>query len=42
MLQERFDGYVAATDAPTSGLLKELIELYPNAKVVCAVRDVNA
>jgi hypothetical protein len=39
ILRDRFDGYAAATDAPTSGLVKELIELYPNAKVICTVRD---
>jgi hypothetical protein len=39
ILRDRFDGYAAATDAPTSGLVKELIDLYPNAKVICTVRD---
>ncbi|KAF2469760.1 uncharacterized protein BDR25DRAFT_263116 [Lindgomyces ingoldianus] len=42
ILRERFNGYAAATDAPTSGLVKELIELYPNAKVICTVRDPDA
>ncbi|PSN61436.1 hypothetical protein BS50DRAFT_639251 [Corynespora cassiicola Philippines] len=39
VLRDRFAGYAAATDAPTSGLVKELIELYPEAKVICTVRD---
>ena len=33
------DGYVAAADAPPSQLVPELLELYPDAKVICTVRD---
>ncbi|KAF1974238.1 hypothetical protein BU23DRAFT_532233 [Bimuria novae-zelandiae CBS 107.79] len=42
ILAERFDGYAAATDAPVSGLVKEMLELYPDAKVICTVRDADA
>ncbi|KAF2465651.1 uncharacterized protein BDR25DRAFT_295311 [Lindgomyces ingoldianus] len=42
LLKQRFDGYAAATDAPTSGLVEELMELYPNAKVICTVRNADA
>ena len=35
----RLDGYAATTDAPASVVVAELMELYPNAKVVCTVRD---
>lgn len=41
-LKQRFDGYAAATDAPTSGLVKELLEIYPDALVVCTIRDPDA
>jgi Sulfotransferase domain len=39
ILRERFEGYVAATDAPATFLVPELMEVYPNAKVICTVRD---
>jgi len=39
ILRERLDGYAAVTDMPAAGLVKELLELYPNAKVICTVRD---
>ncbi len=39
IIRNRFDGYAAATDAPTCGLVKELIELYPKALVICTTRD---
>jgi hypothetical protein len=42
LLKQRLDGYAAATDAPTSGLVKELLEVYPNALVICTVRDPDA
>ena len=35
----RLDGYAATTDAPASVVVAELMELYPNAKVICTVRD---
>ncbi|KAF2744066.1 hypothetical protein M011DRAFT_470733 [Sporormia fimetaria CBS 119925] len=42
ILRERLDGYVACTDAPTSGLVEELVELYPDALVICTIRDPDA
>jgi hypothetical protein len=41
-LKQRFDGYAAATDAPTSGLVEELLEVYPDALVICTTRDPDA
>jgi hypothetical protein len=35
------DGYVATADPPLSLLTPELLELYPEAQVVCTVRDVE-
>ncbi|PVH92482.1 hypothetical protein DM02DRAFT_276172 [Periconia macrospinosa] len=42
MLKQRFDGYAAATDAPTCGLVEELVEVFPDALVICTIRDPNA
>ncbi|KAF1953477.1 hypothetical protein CC80DRAFT_494389 [Byssothecium circinans] len=42
LLKERFNGYVAASDAPASGLVPELLKIYPNAKVICTIRDSKA
>lgn len=39
LMASRLNGYAAITDAPTSLLVPELMELYPNAKVICTVRD---
>lgn len=39
MMRGRLDGYVACTDTPTCGLVPELLELYPEAKVVVTTRD---
>ena len=39
LMASRLDGYAAVTDAPASGLVPELLELYPDAKVICTVRD---
>jgi hypothetical protein len=39
LIRRRTKGFAAITDAPGSGLVPELIELYPDAKVVCTVRD---
>jgi hypothetical protein len=39
LIKSLFSGYAAATDAPASGLVPELLELYPNAKVICTIRD---
>ena len=42
LIADRLDGYTAITDAPGTGLIPELMELYPDAKVVCTVRDAKA
>ena len=39
LMAGRLDGFAATTDAPASGLVPELMELYPDAKVICTVRD---
>jgi hypothetical protein len=39
LIQERVDGFVAVADAPSCGLVPELCELYPEAIVICTVRD---
>lgn len=39
LIRQRLDGYAAVTDAPGNGLIPELLELYPDAKVICTVRD---
>lgn len=33
------DGFVATADTPLAQFIEELMELYPNAKVICTVRD---
>jgi hypothetical protein len=42
ILRERLGGYAACTDSPVAQLVPELLELYPNAIVVCTIRDVKA
>ncbi|KAH7371102.1 P-loop containing nucleoside triphosphate hydrolase protein [Pyrenochaeta sp. MPI-SDFR-AT-0127] len=42
VLKARLDGYAAVTDSPCNGLVEELLELYPDAKVICTVRDPDA
>ncbi|RAH50095.1 sulfotransferase family protein [Aspergillus brunneoviolaceus CBS 621.78] len=42
LLQTRTAGYAAITDAPASQLVPELLELYPDSKVICTVRDPDA
>ncbi|RAL13892.1 sulfotransferase family protein [Aspergillus homomorphus CBS 101889] len=42
LLRERTAGYAAITDAPGSHLVPELLELYPNSKVIVTVRDRDA
>lgn len=42
LLQHRLDGFAAITDAPGSQLVPELLELYPDAKVICTVRDLDS
>ena len=39
LLHAELDGYAAITDSPGSQFVPELMELYPDAKVVCTVRD---
>ena len=39
LLKQRLDGYAAVTDAPASGLVEELLEVYPSALVICTTRD---
>ena len=39
LLRERLNGFAAITDAPGASLVPELMELFPNAKVICTVRN---
>ncbi|PVH94203.1 hypothetical protein DM02DRAFT_633925 [Periconia macrospinosa] len=39
MLKDRLEGYAAATDSPTCGLVEEFVEAFPDAIVICTVRD---
>ncbi|KAJ5298144.1 uncharacterized protein N7443_006264 [Penicillium atrosanguineum] len=39
LIRHRLDGFTAVTDAPCSQLFEELMEMYPNAKVICTTRD---
>lgn len=39
LMRRRLDRYAAVTDAPCSQLVPELLEIYPNAKVICTTRD---
>nr|6B50_A Chain A, Sulfotransferase oxamniquine resistance protein [Schistosoma mansoni] len=38
-LKELLDGYIATTDLPTCGFYKDLMNIYPNAKVLLTIRD---
>jgi hypothetical protein len=40
-LKAMFDGYVACTDIPCNLFIEELLQLYPDAKVICTIRDPN-
>ena len=40
-LAKRLDGYVATADPPLSLLVPELMELYPDAIVICSTRDLE-
>lgn len=42
LLQTRTAGYAAITDAPASQFVPELLDLYPDSKVICTVRDPDA
>ncbi|KAE8343764.1 hypothetical protein BDV24DRAFT_149364 [Aspergillus arachidicola] len=39
LLRQRLDGCAAITNAPGAQLVPELLELYPEAKTICTVRD---
>lgn len=39
LLREATAGFVAITDAPGNIFVEELLELYPDAEVVCVSRD---
>ncbi|KAF3036816.1 hypothetical protein E8E12_006173 [Didymella heteroderae] len=39
IVKQQLDGYVGATDVPIHGIVEELLEAFPNAKVICTVRD---
>lgn len=39
IIKQQLDGYVGATDVPIHGIVEELLHVYPNAKVICTVRD---
>lgn len=38
-IKQLMDGYVACTDLPSYAFVEELMEIYPDAKVICTVRD---
>lgn len=42
LIRQRLNGYAAVTDSPGCGLVPELLELYPDAKVICTVRGAQA
>ncbi|EEU41742.1 uncharacterized protein NECHADRAFT_54291 [Fusarium vanettenii 77-13-4] len=42
LIKSRTDGFVGITDSPGCGLVSELMTLYPDAKVICTVRDADA
>lgn len=39
IIKQQLDGYVGATDVPIHGIVEELLAVYPDAKVICTVRD---
>ncbi|KAJ4369343.1 hypothetical protein N0V86_009174 [Didymella sp. IMI 355093] len=39
IIKQQLDGYVGATDVPIHGIVEEILQVYPNAKVICTVRD---
>jgi len=38
-LRSILDGYIATTDTPGAQFVPELLELWPDAKVICTIRD---
>ncbi|KAL1798888.1 hypothetical protein ACET3X_002925 [Alternaria dauci] len=41
-LKQHLNGYAAVTDAPLNGMVEELLEVYPDAIVICTIRDPDA
>ncbi|GLI80880.1 hypothetical protein PoHVEF18_009240 [Penicillium ochrochloron] len=39
VLRSQLDGYAAMTDSPGAQFVPELMQLYPDAKVICTIRD---
>lgn len=39
VIKQQLDGYVGATDVPIHGIVGEILEVYPAAKVICTVRE---
>ncbi|KAJ5593919.1 uncharacterized protein N7459_000127 [Penicillium hispanicum] len=39
IIYQRLEGYTAVTDAPCSQFVPEMLDVYPNAKVICTTRD---
>ncbi|KAK5992092.1 hypothetical protein PT974_05490 [Cladobotryum mycophilum] len=42
LIKGQLTGYVATTDVPGVCLVPQLLELYPDAKVICTVRDIDS
>jgi hypothetical protein len=42
IITSRLNGYAAVTDLPYAGFVEQMLELYPDAMVVCTVRDPEA
>lgn len=42
IIKSRLEGYAACTDMPLNFMVEQMLELYPNAKVICTVRDPEA
>lgn len=38
-IKELMDGYVACTDLPSYAFVEELMDIYPDAVVICTIRD---
>lgn len=38
-MKQLLDGYVGSMDLPSNCMVEELMEIYPDAKVICTVRD---
>lgn len=39
LMHQRLDGFAAVTDSPACGFGPELLEMYPDAMVICTTRD---